>query len=126
METGCVAGRVKQRQGAGRGQLQQLLGCLGAGGELGLVAARKLGPPGRAIAEPAPELGRGRDLLEPEVYAGVGLLEAPRPEPIHEHAGAVVGLGRGVNAFHAISIRKSPLSGASWLRGQDSNLRPVG
>jgi hypothetical protein len=75
-----VAGRREQGErarGGGRAQFREGRGG-GLGVELGAVAAGELGEPVGVVAEPAPQLGAGRDVAQPAVVVGVGLRQAAR------------------------------------------------
>jgi hypothetical protein len=58
--------------------------------KLGAVATRELFVPLHVMAVPAPELGARCGFFEPFVQRGVGLGDTARPQPVHEHAVALV------------------------------------
>jgi len=93
-------GRGEQRHGPGGGQRAdpaELLALRGAG-QLIQVAAAELVELGRVVPVPLAQLGGGRGVLGPLVQAGRVLAQAPRPDPVDEHAGAVGRRGRVVDA----------------------------
>jgi hypothetical protein len=63
---------------------------LGAAGELIEVAAAELVELGRVVLVPLAQLGGRRDILGPLVQVGRVLAQAPRPDPVDEHPGAVL------------------------------------
>jgi hypothetical protein len=87
-----VAGRGEQGDGPGRGQRAQLaeLPALHAAGKLIEVAAPELVELGRVVAVPLAQLGGRRGVLGPLIQPGRVLAQAPGPDPVDEHAGAVV------------------------------------
>ena len=69
------------------------LGCVLA--EFGAVALTKFGPTFRVVAEPFAQLRARCKVAQPIMQRGIPLLDAARPDAIHEHA-AAVGLCRFV------------------------------
>jgi len=95
-----VPGRGEQGHGPGRGhgaQLAELLALRGAG-QLVQVTAAELAELGRVVPVPLAQLGGRRDVLGPLVQVGRVLAQAPRPDPVDEHAGAVGRRRRVVDA----------------------------
>ena len=64
------------------------------------VTADELAPALRLMPEPSAQRDARRDVFQPEVDRGVRFAEAAGPEPIDEHADAVVFRRRRVRAFH--------------------------
>jgi hypothetical protein len=95
-----VPGRGEQGDGAGRGQRAEPAEFLAlhAAGELVQVPAAELVELGRVVAVPLAQLGGRRGVLGPLIQPGRVLAQAPRPDPVDEHAGAVVRRGRLVDA----------------------------
>ena len=84
-------GCIQQRHDALPGQPPgQRLGGPG-GGQLRAVAGLELLEPGRIMPELASRLGAGRDVLAPFIEVCRLLRDPTRPEPVHEHAVAVLG-----------------------------------
>jgi hypothetical protein len=85
-------GRGEQGHGPGRGQRAQPaeLLALRAAGELVQVAAAELVELGRVVPVPLAQLGRRCGVLGPLIQVGRVLAQAPRPDPVDEHPGAIV------------------------------------
>jgi len=95
-----VAGRGEQGHGPGgrqRAQPAKFL-ALRSAGQLVQVAAAELVELGRVVPVPFAELGGRRGVLGPLVQVGRILAQAPRPDPVDEHPGAVGRRGRVINA----------------------------
>src|SRR5450631_2454760 len=69
-------------------------------GQLLAVTAAELLEPFRVVAVPLAQHRGGSDLLAPLVQAGLLLSHAPRPDPVHQHPGAVPRGGIIINPAH--------------------------
>jgi hypothetical protein len=79
-----------------------------------VVALPELGPLGGIVGEPRPKPGARRDVLEPQVDGGGGLLQAARPQTIDQHAKSILGARRFVDSFDA---NQRPTGRASVANG---------
>jgi hypothetical protein len=86
-----VLRRGQQRQRPGRGERAQPAErrALGTAGELGQVAPAELAELGRVVPVPLAQVGRWRDVPDPVIQPGRVLAQAPRPDPVDQHPGAV-------------------------------------
>src|SRR5438874_1910871 len=87
-----VAHRARQRRHRRRSLAERV--------ELLGVAPRELRPPRRIAVEPAPQRAARPDVLQPQIDRRRALRQAARPEAVHQHADAVGGRGRFVDALH--------------------------
>ena len=87
-----VTSAVDERHHAAGGALRELTeeGSRRVGPQLGVVSARELAKPIGLVSEPAAQGGAGREVLRPEIESQRLLLHAAGPQPIDEHAVAVV------------------------------------
>ena len=98
-----IRGRIEQGHRAVPGLFPQERHGIGLLVQLSGIAPAEFGPPRRVVAEPAAQLWTRRHVLEPEINGSSGLLDAPRPDPIDQHAKAVVrcrGLVDALDADH--------------------------
>src|SRR6185295_10595900 len=97
--------------------------------ELRAVAATKLVPAVRVMAEPGAQLGARRDLLEPFVEPGLRLADAARPQPVDEDPCAVRSFGRLVGALQPyVGCGDRAVDDSSDLRklaGSSAAVRPA-
>lgn len=89
-----VAGRRHQGERPGLGQAPKFGQRVGgvAGGQLVGEAGRELVETLGAVAVPAAQLGRGRDVTQPPADAWIVLTEPARPHPVDQYPLAVVGI----------------------------------
>jgi hypothetical protein len=95
-----VARRGEQGQRSGRGKRTQPaeFRALRVAGKLVQVPAAELVELGRVVPVPLAQLGGRRGVLGPVIEPGRVLAQAPRPDPVDEHAGAVLRRRRLVDA----------------------------
>ena len=85
-----VMRRVEQRHGTALRQIDDLRDSFIVARQFGAIAAGELRPARRIMPEPFAQGRTRRDLLEPQRQRRFLLAQAARPEPIDQHAGAVV------------------------------------
>jgi|SRR5579864_1668996 len=95
-----VAGAINQRCPLASGHRAQSLERRGILLELGAIAAAKLCPPRRIMAEPTAERGARRDFFQPMIDPGLFFAEPTRPDAIDEHSHAVRMGGCIIDALH--------------------------
>jgi hypothetical protein len=95
-----VPGRGEQghRPGGRQGAQTAELLALRAAGQLVQVTTPELAELGRVVPVPLAQLSGRGGVLGPLVQPGRVLAQAPRPDPVDEHPGAVVRRRRVVNA----------------------------
>ena len=89
MVMNLVGRPVDESHGSIAGTTPEILEGVGVPVELCAIAAPELVPALRIVAEPSPQIGRGRNFLEPLVQLGLCLAEAARPQAIYEDSCAV-------------------------------------
>src|SRR5579885_1032609 len=101
-----VTSAINERHGTLRGQLRQFLDDRSSAGlpEFIEVAAAKLLPSCRIVAEEPAQVGAGRDAGIPSLDCRIGLSYAARPQAVDEDPDSVVGCGfliRALDPNHA-------------------------
>ena len=94
-----VPGRIDEGDRALARTTAQVLQYFWMPGELRAVAAAKLVPAFRVMAEPCAQLRARRDLLDPLVELRFGLADAARPQVIDQDPCAVRPFGRIISAL---------------------------
>jgi hypothetical protein len=74
------------------------------------VAAAKFLPAGGIVAEPFPQRGAGRDVLDPLIDGSVHFPDAARPQPVDQYAGAIIGSRGLVGSLELDTIRRNSLA----------------
>jgi hypothetical protein len=94
-----VGGPVDERHWSLAGTASKTLEGFGMLDELCAIAASELIPALRIMAEPPPQIGGGRNFLDPIVQLGLCLAEAARPQAIYQDSRAVCSCGRVIRAL---------------------------
>lgn len=96
---------IQQGEGACARHVQQLLHRLGTGLQFRDIAFLKSVPSRRGVPEPLAQSGAGGDI--PQSWRQVCALFADPtgPQPVHQHATAIIGFGRVINAPDADGVR---------------------
>jgi hypothetical protein len=74
-----VASAIHQRDRPASGELAQVVKLLRVPAQLRAIAPLEIAPAGGVVPKLFPQLGAGRDLLEPVIDPGFLLPQAPRP-----------------------------------------------
>lgn len=101
MVMNLVGRPVDERHGSIAGTTPENLKGVGMPCQLFAIAAPELVPTLRIVAEPRPQIGGGRNFLEPLVQLGLCLAKAARPQAIYEDSRAVCSFGRVIRALES-------------------------
>src|SRR5215472_2733322 len=105
-----VASAVYESHASARHRHSNRVDGFGVALQLGEIPAPEFGPFLRIVRKPSPQPIAGSDVLKPGVDFQFGLLDASRPQTLHQESGPVFRVRRFIGSFqlHHFGRRRIP------------------